>query len=79
MDLDQRLYFPTEITITNLRPDLVLSSSSLPTAFEVELTMPWEDSVGKAYEQKSLKYFELAADAEQHGWEKGSWANQHPG
>lgn len=67
-DLDHRLCFPAEIAATNLRPDLVLWSSSLRSAFIVELTVPWEDAVGEAYERKSLKYSELAADAEQHGW-----------
>lgn len=68
MDLDQRLCFPVEIATTSLRPDLVLWSSSLRSAFIVKLTVPWEDAVIEAYEQKSLKYSELAADAEKHGW-----------
>lgn len=68
VDLDQRLCFPVEIATTSLRPDLVLWSSSLRSAFIVELTVPWEDAVMEAYEQKSLKYSELAADAEKHGW-----------
>lgn len=33
----------------------------------VELTVPWEDAVEKVEEHKSLKYAELAADAEHHG------------
>ncbi|KAI3354735.1 hypothetical protein L3Q82_004569 [Scortum barcoo] len=68
VDLDQRLCFPAEIAATNFRPDLVFWSSSLLSAFIVELTVPWEDAVGEAYEQKSLKYSELAADTERRGW-----------
>lgn len=49
----------------------MLWSSSLRSAFIVELTVPWEDAVVEAYEQKSLNYFELAADAEKHGWNVG--------
>ena len=68
MDLSPRLYFPPEIATTNLRPDLVLWSSSTKKVYIVELTVPWEDAVEEAYERKSLKYAELAADAEQRGW-----------
>jgi hypothetical protein len=68
VDLNQRLHFPIEIAVTNLRPDIVFWSPTLRTAFLVELTVPWEDSVEEAYERKRLKYSELAADAEQRGW-----------
>ncbi|KAJ8369267.1 hypothetical protein SKAU_G00092950 [Synaphobranchus kaupii] len=67
-DLEQKLCFPSEIATTNLRPDLVLWSTSLCTVYIIELTVPWEDAVGEAYEGKRLKYAELAAGAEQHGW-----------
>ena len=68
VDLEQRLCFPAEIAITNLRPDLVLWSPSLRSVYIIELTVPWEDNVGEAYERKKLRYAELAADAEQRGW-----------
>ncbi|KAK7886737.1 hypothetical protein WMY93_026358 [Mugilogobius chulae] len=68
VDLNQRLIFPAEIVSTNLRPDLVLWSPSLRKVLIVELTVPWEDSVDEAYERKSLKYSDLAAEAEQRGW-----------
>ena len=71
MDLSQRLYFPPEIATTNLRPDLVLWSSSTKKVYIVDLTVPWEDAVEEAYKRKSLKYAELAADAEQRGWKAG--------
>ncbi|KAJ7999811.1 hypothetical protein DPEC_G00198290 [Dallia pectoralis] len=67
-DLNQRLHFPSEIATTNLRPDLVLWSSSLHSVYIIELTVPWEAAVEEAFERKSLKYTELAADAEQRGW-----------
>lgn len=67
-DLNHRLCFPSEIATTNLRPDLVLWSSSLRTVYIIELTVPWEAAVEEAFERKSLKYTELAADAEQRGW-----------
>ena len=67
-DLNQRLCFPVEIATTNLRPDLVLWSASLCTVYIIELTVPWEDAMEEAYVRKSLRYAELAADAEQRGW-----------
>ena len=48
VDLDQRLIFPSEIITTNLRPDLVLWSTSQKLLFIVELTVPWEAAVGEA-------------------------------
>ncbi|KAK0136753.1 Retrovirus-related Pol polyprotein from type-2 retrotransposable element R2DM [Merluccius polli] len=68
VDLEQRLCFPAEIAPTNLRPDLVLWSPSIRSVYIIELTVPWEDNVGEAYERKKLRYAELAADAEQRGW-----------
>ena len=67
-DLDKKLCFPAEIASTNLRPDLVLWSSSLKLAYIIELTVPWEGAVEEAYERKKLRYAELVADAQQQGW-----------
>ena len=68
VDLDKKLVFPPEIITTNLRPDLVLWSTSQKSVFIVELTVPWEAAVGEAYERKQLKYADMAAEAEQRGW-----------
>ena len=68
VDLGTRLGFPADILETNLRPDLVLWSSSVHTLYIVELTVPWEDAVEEAYERKHLRYSELAASCEQRGW-----------
>lgn len=57
-----------EIATTNPRPDLVLWSPSNRSVYIIELTVPWEDNVGEAYERKKLRYAELAADAKQRGW-----------
>ncbi|KAK0156516.1 Retrovirus-related Pol polyprotein from type-1 retrotransposable element R2 [Merluccius polli] len=67
-DLGKRLCFPAEIAATNLRPDLVLWSASLKLVYIIELTVPWEGAVEEAYERKKLRYTELAADAQQQGW-----------
>ncbi|KAJ8251061.1 hypothetical protein GJAV_G00216820 [Gymnothorax javanicus] len=71
-NFNQWLCFPSEIATTNLRPDLALWSSSLHSAYIIELTVPWEDAVEEAFKRKSLKYAELAADAEQRGWKAKS-------
>lgn len=34
----------------------------------IEVTVPWEDSVDEAYKRKHLRYSELAAEAQHHGW-----------
>ncbi|CAM4720493.1 unnamed protein product [Leuciscus chuanchicus] len=68
VDLDQQLKFPAEILNTNLRPDLVLWSTSQKSLFIVELTVPWEAAVGEAYERKKLKYTDIAFEARQRGW-----------
>ena len=68
VDLDQKLLFPSEILTTNLRPDLVMWTTSQKVVLIVELTVPWEAAVGEAYERKRLKYSDIAAEAEQRGW-----------
>ncbi|XP_035862163.1 uncharacterized protein LOC118496075 [Sander lucioperca] len=67
-DLDKKLCFPAEIAATNLRPDLVLWSALLKLVNIIKLTVPWEGAVEEAYERKRLRYAELAADAQQQGW-----------
>lgn len=73
VDLSQRLIFPPEIAVTNLRPDLVLWSRSCQRVFIVELTVPWEDAIGEAYERKRLRYADLAAEVEARGWNVKVW------
>ena len=68
VDVGQRLSVPSEIAITNLRPDLLLWSNSQRMVYFIELTVPWEDNVEEAFERKKLRYTELAAQAEQRGW-----------
>lgn len=45
----------------------MLWSTSLCTVCIIELTVPLEDAVEEAYERKSLRDAELAADAERRG------------
>ena len=56
VDLNKKLVFPREIVMTNLRPDIVLSSQKAKTVVMIELTVPWEDHIEEANERKRLKY-----------------------
>ncbi|XP_077060725.1 cadherin-like protein 26 [Siphateles boraxobius] len=67
-DIGRQLVFPPEIVTTTLRPDMVLWSSLLKKVFIIELTVPWEDSVGEAYEPRHLRYGDLATEARHLGW-----------
>ncbi|KAL1273019.1 hypothetical protein QQF64_028881 [Cirrhinus molitorella] len=73
VDLSQRLTFPPEIAVTNLRPDLVLWAKSCWRVFIVEMTVPWEDAIDEAFERKRLRYANLAAEAEGRGWNVKVW------
>lgn len=73
VDLDQSLIFPPEITVTNLRPDLVLWAQSICRACIIELTVPWEEAIEEAWEGKRLPYANLATEAEERGWGVIMW------
>ena len=62
VDLSRKLQFPKEITSTNLRPDIVMWSSSTKTVLLIELTVLWEVGIEAAWERKRLKYADLAAE-----------------
>jgi len=68
-DLDKKLVFPQDIAVTNLRPDIVLWSSTSKQVVMVELTVPWEERVEDSYHLKRDKYTELQAECVQRGWE----------
>ncbi|KAL7867202.1 hypothetical protein AOLI_G00150160 [Acnodon oligacanthus] len=68
VDIGQQLIFPPEIAAATLRPDLVLWSPSLKSVYITELTVPWENSAEEVYKRKKLCHTELAADAQQRGW-----------
>lgn len=66
--VDRELVFPSEIAKTTLRPDRVLWSPSLKKGYIFELTIPWEDAVEDAHEQKHLRNAKLAAEAQKYVW-----------
>ena len=68
VDLDRQLRFPTEITTTSLRPDIVVWSSKAKAVHLIELTVPMEEGIEAAFERKKAKYSELAAECRDAGW-----------
>lgn len=67
VNLGRKLQFPTEITNTRLRPDIVMWSSSSKAVLLVELTISWEAGLEAAWERKRLKYADLAAESTEAG------------
>lgn len=68
VDLGRQLKFPDHFMATSLRPDMVLSSVSLKQLLLMELTIPWDDRMEEANEQKRSKYQELVEQCRIRGW-----------
>ena len=68
VDLDKQLVFPTEITQTSLRPDIVMWSTAANKVLIIELTVPWEEGIPVAHEFKRSKYSDLAEECRGGGW-----------
>ncbi|XP_077382825.1 5-azacytidine-induced protein 2 isoform X1 [Festucalex cinctus] len=68
VDLNSQLRFPTEITTTSLRPDIVVWSTEAKVVHLIELTVPAEGGIEAAFEHKKAKYSELAAECREVGW-----------
>ncbi len=68
LDLNQRLVFPMEIAITDMRPDLVIWSKRGRVVIIGELTVPWEDNIDERHEFKRAKYLDLVHECETRGW-----------
>ena len=49
------MIFPSEIAISNLRPDVLLVSRKTKQLVLVEMTVPWEERMEKANERKKTK------------------------
>ena len=55
-DLDGKGGFPEEISVTALRPDIIIWSETRKEVVIGELTVPWEDNIDEAYEKKLKVY-----------------------
>ena len=67
-DINKKLVFPPHISVTSLRPDMVMWSNASQQVNLIELTVPWEDNLEEAHERKKTKYDALRDDCERNGW-----------
>ena len=74
MDLERKLKIPTEVTVTNLRSDTMLTSKKTKQLGLVELTVPSEDRTEVSGELKRSKYERIAQEGKQKGWRVRIWA-----
>ena len=72
-DLQTQLVFPPEITVTRLRPDIVMWSRSTRNLIIIELTVPWEERIEEANERKREKYQDLVDECKEKGWKTWCW------
>ena len=66
-DLERTLQFPSDVTLTRLRPDVVILSRAARIVIMDELTVPWEDIVEGVHERKKEKYEELVSSVSSMG------------
>ena len=59
---------PSFLTVTSLRPDIVLYSCSSKTVIIIELTCPCEENMPQWHEQKTQKYHSLCTSIRNNNW-----------
>ena len=74
VDLGKQLKFPAQITVTSLRPDIIILSAASKQLALIELTVPWEDLKEEAFERTHAKYQGLLEEHRKQGWR----AHCHP-
>ena len=67
-DVDRQLAFPTEITSTRQRPDLLIWSVVSKKVFISELTIPFETNIDWAHQRKLEKYEDLREQCTKNDW-----------
>ena len=67
-DVDRQLAFPTEITSTRQRPDLVIRSVNYKKVIMAELTIPFEANIDIAHQRKLEEYEDLREQCIKNGW-----------
>jgi hypothetical protein len=63
--------FPSIMAASALRPDVLLWSEWKKVVVMLELTVPWETNMERAFVRKSGRYEQLATDARENGWRVG--------
>ena len=74
VDLEGQLKIPVEVTITNLRPDITITSRNTKQMAIVELTVPAEERIEVSGELKRMKYEHIAQEGKLKGWRVRIWA-----
>lgn len=77
-DLNKQLQFPTEITMTSLRPDIVVWSTKARVVHLIEPTVPSEEGIEVTYEPKKAKYSELAFECHEADWKPPIYPEEMP-
>ena len=67
-DVDRQLAFPTEITSTRQRPDLVIWSVNSKKVIIAELMIPFETNIDWAHQRKLEKYEDLREQCTKNDW-----------
>ena len=68
-DLEGRLKIPAEISVTNLRPDITITSEETKQLILIELTVPTEERIEISGELKKNKYTPILEEGKQKGGE----------
>ena len=69
VDLKERLRIPQEVAITELRPDIIITSKDTNQMAIIELTVPTEDRIEISGELKRTKYEVLVTEGRRNGWQ----------
>ena len=69
VDAEKQLKIPIEVTITNLRPDIILISETTKQLGAIELTVPSEERIELSGELKRAKYEKLVEEGKRKGGE----------
>ena len=67
-DVERMRHYPQVLVESGKRPEVVLSSSKADTFVLVELTVPWEDMMGRSNSLKEDRYMDLTMDLKQKGY-----------
>ena len=59
VDLDNKYHFPSHITNTDLRPDIVWWDDDAKVVTMIEVTVPYDTLMEEAAERKTIKYADL--------------------
>ena len=74
VDLVDRLKEPQEVAVTELRPDITITSQNTKQMAIIELTVPTEDMIEISGEFKRSKYEVLVTEGKKNGWNVTCWA-----